>query len=352
MKLNLLSVKLKPFAIVSLVLISVACKTMSTVQFQTLEAPEIVLPSDINSLAFAYRNQHYPADSVAQFFSITGVSVRDTVDYKKSMSLSCYEGFRDNISEYWENDSIPFIRLPRKMMPDTTRHFTPLNWVSVDSICRTTKSDALVVLEDIQAFNKHDIVEGDRYWAETEIRYYGIWRIYDPLYKKIYGNVTLVDSLFSETSDSDLEKLMDEKLPRRGQVLNDASYELGKSYVDFISPKWKDVTRTYFVSGDKRMSAALYFMNRNEFDTAINLWKNLIKEKNMKLAGRAAYNLAVVYEMKGDLRNARGWIRKSIYFYKMMKNSPDEYKRIEAYALVLNSRWVNGKRIKRFFGEE
>lgn len=346
------SMKLIYFAIISLVIISPACKTVSSVQFQTLEAPRVVLPSDINRLAIVDRNQHFPSDSVVHYYSINGVAIKDTIDRTQNMTLNCYQGFVENLSEFWSQDSIPFIRLPKTIMPDTIRYFTPLNWETVDSICQASQSDVLVVLEDIRAFNKHEIIEGDAFWAFTDVHYYGKWRIYDPLYKKLYDDRILVDSLFMEVTGGSFIELVNKKIPGREQILNDASYELGRSYVNLISPTWMDVSRKYFVSGDKRLSAALYFMNKNEFDSAINIWESLISEKDLKLAGRAAYNLAVIHEMKGDLKNARGWIRKAIYFYKNMENRPDEYKEIEAYALVLDSRWVNGKKIKRFFGEE
>lgn len=352
MKFTISPLKFVYLSVLSLMLLLPACKTISTVQFQALEAPDIVIPSDVSRIAFVDRNQHFPSDSVIHYYSVTSVSIKDTIDHTQNMSLNCYQGFIENLSEFWSQDSIPFIRLPRKMMPDTTRHFTPLSWETVDSICQASQSDVLVVLEDILAFNKHEIVEGDDYWAFTDVHYYGKWRIYDPLYKKFYDDRLLVDSLFMEVTDGSFNKLVNEKLPSREQMLNDAAYELGRSYVDLISPKWVDVSRNYFVSGDKRLSAALYFMNKNEFDSAISIWKSLINMNDLKLAGRAAYNLAVVHEMKGDLKNAMGWIRKSIYLYKSMKNRPDEYKEIEAYTLVLNSRWDNGKKIKRFFGEE
>ena len=173
------------------------------------------------------------------------------------------------------------------------------------------------------------------------------------LFPRLYqqDEPALSTHLLKEHLQSQTRKLIYQAIPSRDHILNDASYELGRSYVNLISPRWVDVSRSYFVSGDKRLSTALYFMNKNEFDTAINLWESLTKEDNMKLAGRAAYNLAVVHEMKGDLKNARDWIRKAIYFYKKMKNRPNEYKEIEAYSLVLDSRWLNGKKIKRFFGE-
>ncbi len=346
-------------ALISLVILSPACKTISQVQFQVLEAPKVVLPADVNRLAFVYRNQHFPSDSVAQYYSISKVSVKDSVDHTQDMPLNCYQGFVENLSEFWPQDSIPFISLPKKMMPDTVRYFTPLSWNMVDSLCQASQTDVLIVLEDLQAFNKHEIVEEDVYWASTEIHFYGKWRIYDPLYQKIYDDRLIVDSLFLESSDSNIERLVSEKLPKREELLNDASYELGRTYVDLISPKWQDVSRNYFVSGDKRLSTAPYFINKNEFDTAIKMWEsltrmgdNISKEKDLKLAGRAAYNLAVVYEMKGDLKKARSWVRKAVYFYKKMKNRPSEYKEIEAYSLALNSRWLNGEKIKLFFGED
>jgi len=353
MKITKSPLELACFAFLVLVLLMSACKTTSVVQFQTLEAPKVVLPSDVNRIAIVDRNQHFPSDSVEHYYLVTSVPVKDSIDHTLNMSLNCYWGFIENLSEFWPQDSIPFIRLPQKMMSDTTRHFTPLSWETVDSICQVSQSDVLVVLEDIQAFNKHEVIQGDElYWAMTEIYYLGKWRIYDPVYKTLYDDRIMVDSLFLESSDPSFNKLVNEKLPGREQMLNDAAYELGRSYVDLISPRWIDVSRNYFISGDKRLSAALYYMNREEFDNAINIWKGMMGEDNLKLAGRAAYNLAVVHEMKGDLKNAQGWIRKANYLYKKMKNRPGEYKEVEAYTLILNARWLNGKKIKRFFGDE
>lgn len=339
------------FGILVLFLSLSSCSITSQVQFQTLEAPQIVLPADISRIAFVDRNLHFPSDSVNQFFKVSGRLRMDSVDYTSKMGFNCYEGFRENLSEYLQQDSIPFVRLQETKITDDIRKSALMEWSSVDSICKATESDILFVLENIQVYNEHEIEEGDLYWILTEVSYLGLWRIYDPMHQKIYDERFVVDSLFMETSDASFQKLVTEKLPSRKQILNDASYELGRNYVDLISPRWKDVSRNYFVSGDKRLSTALYFMNKNEFDTAINMWQSLTKEKDMKLAGRAAYNLAVVHEMKGDLKTARSWIRKAIYFYKKMKNRPSEYKEIEAYALLLNSRWSNGEKIKKFFGE-
>jgi len=352
MKFTKSPLELACFAFFVLVLLMSACKTTSVVRFQAIEAPKVILPPDVNQLAFVDRNLHFPSDSVIHYYSLAGAPIKDSIDHTQDMSLNCYWGFIENLSEFWSQDSVPFIRLPRKKTTDTIRHYELLNWETVDSLCQASQSDVLVVLEDIQAFNKHEIVQDEIYWAFTEVDYYGKWRIYDPLYQKIYDDRFIVDSLFMESSNWSFDKLVSEKLPRREQMLNDAAYELGRNYVDLISPRWIDVSRKYFVSGDKRLSAALYYMNREEFDNAINIWKSMIGEDNLKLAGRAAYNLAVVHEMKGDLKNAQGWIRKAIYLYKKMKNRPDEYKEVEAYTLILNARWINGKKIKRFFGDE
>ena len=352
MKLIKYSVKLSSLVVILLVTVLPSCKTISSVQFQSLEAPHVVLPADVSRIAFVDRNQYFPSDSVEQYYSINGIIVKDSIDQTKNMSLNSYQGFVENMSEFWNQDSIPFVRLPKKMMPDTLRHFEPLSWAKVTSICKSNQVDVLVVLEDILAFTKHIIVESDLYLVVNEIQYQGVWRIYDPLYEKVYDERLMVDSLFMEVSGANYKKLIREEMTNREELLNDAAYELGRSYVDLISPAWKDVSRNYFVSGDKRLSTAVYFMEKEEFDTAINMWTSLTTEKDMKLAGRAAYNLAVVSEMKGDLKNAKGWVRKAMYFYKKLKKLPNEYKEIEAYALILDSRWLNGKKIKRFFGEE
>jgi len=352
MELKKNSLPLVLLGLMMFILFFSACTTTSQIQFQALEAPQVVLPADINRIAFVDRNLHFPSDSVTQYYSVSGMIMKDSIDYTSSLSLNCYKGFRENISEYLQQDSIPFVRLPERKMPDTLQKTAPLEWSRVDSICKATESDVLAVLENIQAFIKHDIVEGDSYWALTEINYMGLWRIYDPVYQKIYDERFIADSLFLETEASSFNRLVYQKIPSRQQLLNDASYELGRSYVDLISPRWKDVSRDYFVGGDKRLSAALYFIQKTEFGKAIGIWDGLTKGDDARLAGRASYNLAVVYEMKGEMQKAKQWIRKSMFFYKKLKKLPAEYKTIEAYYHTLNARWVNDSLIKKFFGED
>jgi len=335
-----------------LVLFLPACKTVSVINFQILEAPKIILPADISRIAFVDRNLILPSDSVNHYYKRNGYLYEDQFDFTSKMSLNCYKGFGENLSEFFHTDSIPFVVLPKEKEDDAQKRLKPLSWTTVDGICRDTKSDVLLVLDYVRVFVEHEIVKADTYWAFTDINCCGKLSIYDPLKKVIYAEKILSDSLFLESESYSEDRLIYQVIPDRDQLLNDAAYELGRNYVDLISPRWINVSRTYFILGDERFSKAIYFINKNDFEMAIKLWKSVVDEEDLLLAGRASHNIAVAKEATGDLKSARTWIETSLNYYKQLKNKRSEYKKIKAYSLALNSRWINRKKIKRFFGEE
>ncbi len=352
MKFIKVSIKSIYFVALLFILVLPACQTTSVFQFQTLEAPEILLPSDVNRIGFVSRNIHFRSDSLEkEALGVEGALI-DSVDYDKIAALSCYQGLVENLAEFWTQDSIPFIRLPKEKKIKRTKDIEPLSWEIVSSICRLNQVDVLIVLEDIRTYIKQEVIEDNMYWAVSEINYRGLWRIYDPLYKKYYDYRAIPDTLFLEVSDFDYNTLVNKKLPSVETMVNVAAYELGVSYANFISPSWIDVRRDYFLSGSDRLLYAGSLINNDNAADAVKVLEELTKKQNKKLAGRAAYNLAVLYEMKGDFINAKNWINKAVSYYSELKNIPTEFKHVKAYSSSLDSCLINEKRINQFFGED
>ena len=52
-----------------------------------------------------------------------------------------------------------------------------------------------------------------------------------------------------------------------------------------------------------------------KWDEAGDLWKKETENPKMKIAGRAAYNMAIISEINGDLDSALGWAQKSYEDY-------------------------------------
>lgn len=350
-RLSTLIVNIKSIFIIVISLFSlVSCQTLSLYSFQGLTAPDLIIPSDVKTLAFVDRNTSFKIDSVSKYYTVNSTLLSDTTDYSTDISTNCYHGFTENLSEYLAMDSIPFIRLDKKEMPGN-RDYKPMKWELVDSICASTGSDVLICLEDIQVYNRYTVFEDVIHFGITDINYYAVWRIYDPLKQTYLDEQIVIDSLFSEVTSPSYKRLIEEKLPKRKDLFKDVSYQIGNQYADKLAPKWIDITRKYFASGDDRLAISKYYIDKGDWETPITLWIEISEEKDDKLAGRACFNLAVAQEVNGDFVSANQWIRKSIFHYKTLKSLPSEFKWVKEYTLELIERTKNKAKLDLFFGE-
>ncbi|PKQ66913.1 hypothetical protein BZG01_08915 [Labilibaculum manganireducens] len=338
------------FLIVTSLFLLSSCQTLSLYSFQGLNAPKILIPADVKTIGFVDRNTSFKIDTVSQYYLINSTLLTDTTDYSTDISTNCYLGFTENLSEYLAMDSIPFIQLDKKEISGD-RDYTPMKWELVDSICESNGSDILICLEDVQLYNKYTVFEDILNYGITDANYFAVWRIYDPLKQTYLDEQIVIDSLFSEVTSPSYNRLIEEKLPKRKDLFKDVSYEIGNQYADMLAPKWIDITRKYFASGDDRLAISKYYIDQGDWETPISLWTEISDEKDDKLAGRASYNLAVAYEIKEDYVQANRWIRKSIFHYKTLKSLPSEFKLVTAYTLELLERTKNKEKLDLFFGE-
>ncbi|BAX82186.1 DUF6340 family protein [Labilibaculum antarcticum] len=350
-RLSTLLVNMKRiFIIVISLFLLVSCKTLSIYSFQGLNAPKVIIPSDVKTIGFVDRNTSFKIDSVSQIYTVNSTLLIDTTDYNIVLSTNCYQGFTENLSEYLAMDSIPFIQLDKKEMKGN-RNYKPMKWDLVDSICASTGSDVLICLEDIQLYNNYTVFEDVLYYGIADVNFYAVWRIYDPLKQTYLDEQIVIDSLFSEVTSPSYNRLIEDKLPKRKDLFKDVSYQIGNQYADMLAPKWIDITRKYFASGDDRLAISKYYIDRGDWESPIILWTEISNEDDFKLAGRACYNLAFANEIKGDFLTANQWILKSIYNYKKLKSLPSEFKIVKKYTLELNERTKNKEKLDRFFGE-
>jgi hypothetical protein len=338
------------FKIAILGILFSSCQSLSLYHFQGLVAPSVIIPSDVKTLAFVDRNMSFESDSTSQYYLVNGAVVQDTVDYSATTSFSCYQGFTDNLSQYFAMDSIAFLRLNKKEMVGG-RKYIPMSWELVDSICENTGSDVILCLEDVLLYSKYTILEDILHYGMTDVNYLAVWRIYDPLKRAYLDEKLLIDSVYSEVSATSYKDLVENKLPKRKEVFTDVSYEIGKEYAISLSPEWIDLSRFLFSSGDDRLAISQYYLDQNNWETLIRLWTEITSEGNAKIAARACYNLAVAYEIKDDFEQANKWLQESIKNYNSLKKLPPEYEKIEKYSAELKRRTENKKKLDLFFGE-
>lgn len=327
------------------------CQTMALYNFEGLKAPQVIIPPDVKTIGFVDRNLSFDSDTLSDYYKLNLITYKDTASYDEIRALNCHLGFSENISEYFSLDSVSYIRLPEQHISGE-RKYDPVSWEQIDSICNETGSDILVCLEDLQIFNEFETILGEESWGITDVKYFVVWRIYDPLLKKYHDTRIIADSLYTEVSAYSYDRLMKEKMPSRQKINADVSYEIGRNYADLISPQWVSFTRKYFIAGHQDFSLASYYLNNNSIDQAMEVWKKHVESDDKKLAGRASYNLALAYELKEEFQEASHWARRAIKKYQELEKEPKEFKFIKEYYKELISRMQNDYLLDKFFGKE
>lgn len=206
------------------------------------------------------------------------------------------------------------IRMPNlKLYEKGTREIPdPLDWNKVKSICDSTKTDLLLSLEvfdsnsDIISSNVQKIVRvlsggfpSLPKAANVDIMH--IWRLYDPSTKDVIEQY---------------DGMRYFKMARiNSEQLNAAAYDAGVEYIRRYLPVYLPVKRRFYKKGKGQENDSFQAVFRRtqiaNWVNAIEEWKKIVKTGSMENAGRAAFNIAVAYEVLDKTNQALDWAKRS-----------------------------------------
>ncbi|MBE9469129.1 MAG: hypothetical protein IMY72_12525 [Bacteroidetes bacterium] len=328
-------------------LISTSCRTVSFVQFQVLESAEVNLPEQVKS--FSVVNNHSFQNKYCKIIH----KKKKNIDYKllnidtaKIQSLTTNQIVK-NLTDML-NDS-PLYN--NAVLVNSNSKTNNLTWDEVASICEKNKTDALISLE---AFIHDDSASFVSYYSDYGYVYYTflnfkvttIWRIYYPKERKIIDrDINFADVPFDAYAYSFKGSI---KEMASDTVISDeiANYA-ANNFFRRISPAWSDCSRMYF-TGSSNMIKAINYVEKNDWTKASDLWKFDLDNRNKRIAGDATYNIALAYEMDGDIEEALIWAKKSFQKYNN-KWALDYIKKLEKRLkeqVKLNKQFA-GEQVKR-----
>ena len=308
-------------AISSVLLLSCAS---SSISLNVLVPADINVPQDIKSLAAV--NRSLPAKGEGFNNVLEGVVTGEGLFVDRDASRRTIDGVANGLLS-----SPRFtITVPTNLDlkgTGTAQWPAPLDWSQVEKICNENKVDALLALETFDSNNSHRTTTVNKKRTENgkEISYVeyhahlGIainagWRIYEPKNKRIIDQNVYVDRMDWEKAgptEKDAVKL----LPSQRNATMDAGYFAGKQYAKRISPTWVWTSRSYYVKGTDSFKTAKRKVQSKQWNDAAEIWQAALKDPNQKVAGRAAFNLALAAEVDGKLDLAVEWAKKAYSDY-------------------------------------
>ncbi|MDD3877626.1 MAG: DUF6340 family protein [Bacteroidales bacterium] len=325
-----------------------ACKSRSfTTSF--LVPADINIPQHIQRVGVVNRSLPERSNMFVNFLEgfISGESV--FADRESSMNA-----IRGAVNTLNANPRFQAVLMEGEELRGTgTKQFAaPLDWETVDVLCKKYSVDALISLEtfDSDIFIHRDSRQRSRkkdgrtenyteFSARLNIRSSAGWRFYDNINKSMIDEQVFVDEKSFGGSGLTPEEALS-KLPNKRSALNESGIFSGEMLAFRISPKWLNTTRNYYTraKGEKIFRETRRVARTNQWEAAAQKWLPLTNASDNKIAARACYNMAVAEEMNGNLEEAQKWANQA--FFKQRKS------RHRTYLNVINKRISEQQRLR------
>lgn len=294
-----------------------------TIDFPRPSAEE--LPVSIQSLAIVSqvnpeKFSDLAADSLQKILYKKEFTV-DTVIYDIKMADTTLQVLGQLLFESGRYDYV--IPEERFIEYSDKSQFAPvLPWETVVNISNTFNTDAVLSLDHIAA-RLITTFDNESYYdpylngfyalaaADMKICYEAMFRVYDPENQQILLRELIRDTLIWEDADASPRALF-QRFTTAKQALAESGIEIALDLAEKISVRWQVQRRKIFVKGNSKIRHAAELANSNDWLAAMAVWKDIAENTNSRsLKSKALLNIALAYEMLGDINQAISHALKS-----------------------------------------
>jgi hypothetical protein len=184
----------------------------------------------------------------------------------------------------------------------------PLTKNEVDSICKQYGAEGILSLEFFDSdrvYTNPNVVTNTANQPKVA-QVYTQWRLY---YKE---TETIIDFQELTTRGTHYQSVSGIGAGQYRAIAN-AGMEAADLYVKKIVPSYYRESRMYYTSGSKELKMAAKAMQNELWEQAKNYYLLMIDtETDQKILGKATYNLALIFEVEGNLAEAYKYANQSI----------------------------------------
>lgn len=303
-------------------LILTGCGATNTVTMNVREPASVLLPDHMTRVAVIDRTtgerDHGWLERVDEFLSFKGEAF-DRLGAEAGVTGLLEELSKaDQFEVVVEAGNYQEKRAKRGVFP------APLKWDEVDAICEEYDANAVFTLEWYDTDTKVDYktekvkrkapdgseVEVLEHLAVVRTSIRTGWRIYDALAREIVDEAEMRDVVVTRGRGVNPVEAV-EAVTGRTEAVQSVSRGIGRTYGRSVSPYWHRVARKYYVKGTDNFEIAKRRAQTGNWEGAAELWLAEVENPDRKIAGRAAYNMAIMSEIRGDLDAAIEWSRRA-----------------------------------------
>ncbi len=317
--------KSKYFILLFWALLSLSCVTTRSFMIEIAEPGEKELPAAIQSLTLVNRtiDSNYldlKADSLQRIFYKRQFNL-DTVIYDIQSVDTTLIALGELLYESGRYDVV----IPENRFLEFQKNSFlsfEMPWDEVKQLCETFKTDAVVSLDHFKTrvathfndetfFNPVTSEYFSGYKATMKVSYEVLFRVYDPVNEKVWLREFLRDTLVWEDADYTTRSLFSRFTPVK-TALTEAGISIALDFSEKISTVWRQENRKYFDKGNQEFTRAGQFASNGDWENALEMWQKMEAASGSKsLKSKAQLNMAVAWEMLGDIDQAIAWGLKS-----------------------------------------
>jgi tetratricopeptide (TPR) repeat protein len=199
---------------------------------------------------------------------------------------------------------------------------TELSWEVASALTETFETDAVLSLDHLRTRVITNYKNETQYnafqggfntivVANMRIQYEALFRVYLPQEKRILLREFIRDTLMWEDADVTAGGLFSRFTPVK-QALTEAGIAIALDLSDKIAVRWRPERRRYFTSGNTGLKQGNQSAIEGNWEKAVAYWKEAAEKSRSKSSkSKSLLNVALGYEILGDIDSAISWALKS-----------------------------------------
>lgn len=289
-----------------------ACTTLQTISFERLQAADVSYPDQVRTVGVI----NYAPQDKQERDSILGLWNGDGMVTVESLAREI--AATDYFNQVVVCDSA--------LRPVGMGNEEILPMFQADSLIQALGVDMLFAVEQVRI----ELKEGSLFHTELMVDVPAVDGVITPLVRAYVSGRNA--PLFSISKTDTICWVVSPELTF-GQIVQEASDFAATLPVSYLLPHWKEMNRYYFDGGNMEMRDAGVYIREQNWEGAAALWQKLHDGRKGKVKMRAAYNLALNYELQGDYERAKEYLDTAL---SLASEGSWEHQLIEYYRLQLD----------------
>ncbi len=295
-----------------------ACKSTHTVTVYNLEPAPVVLSKDIKRIGII--KEVGDKDSEQKIASLEALVEASDLRIAEEGTEAALEGLMAELQKDRRFDTVMILRDATSLWDSKSELSNTIPWDQLRDLCTRNQLDAVFSLafyqtdtrisekkstmEELDLMRMKVVIPARELTLETLIE--NGWRIYDPFERQVLDEIEVNEQVVTQAKGEDaLEAL--QAMDGRADSLLTKSRGSGSAFGSRLKPTSKAALREVYIKGSPLLTQAKIAVEDEDWLEAARLWQLDLGHDKSAIRAMACHNMAVLYELKGDLEKAMEW---------------------------------------------